>query len=238
MSTYVISDIHGNYERWTDIKNRIGFSDDDKMIIVGDVVDRGSCGIRIIREIMKSDNMILLLGNHELMMIENILSSGDPDIPNSERKSMFDNWVCDNGGYDTFVAFNNLDDDEAFDMLDFLRSCHIKGKTTVNDKTFSLVHGFTTVSDDDYFGNLWNRPADIHYKNHLDDDSTLIIGHTPVPNLLPQDDKRFIEGALHGFKILHADNYINIDCGCGHNFPGARLACLRLDDMEEFYSSI
>ena len=36
-------------------------------------------------------------------------------------------------------------------------------------------------------------------------------------------------------EIEHAEGFIDVDCGCGGVIPGARLACLRLDDMKEFY---
>ena len=35
--------------------------------------------------------------------------------------------------------------------------------------------------------------------------------------------------------IWHGNGIIDIDCGCGHETELRRLACLRLDDMTEFY---
>lgn len=38
------------------------------------------------------------------------------------------------------------------------------------------------------------------------------------------------------YSIWHGNGIIDIDCGCGNlNAPHRRLACLRLDDMAEFY---
>ena len=37
-------------------------------------------------------------------------------------------------------------------------------------------------------------------------------------------------------RIWHGNNIIDIDCGCGNlRSEHRRLACLRLDDMAEFY---
>ena len=36
-------------------------------------------------------------------------------------------------------------------------------------------------------------------------------------------------------EIFHAPGLIDIDCGCGSGYELRRLACLRLDDMKEFY---
>ena len=35
-------------------------------------------------------------------------------------------------------------------------------------------------------------------------------------------------------RIYHGNRMIGIDCGCA--YKNGRLACLRLDDMKEFYS--
>lgn len=37
-------------------------------------------------------------------------------------------------------------------------------------------------------------------------------------------------------KMLHTQEYINLDCACGYDMPMKSLACLRLDDLTEFYS--
>lgn len=37
------------------------------------------------------------------------------------------------------------------------------------------------------------------------------------------------------FEIFHAPGLIGIDCGCGNETDLRRLACLRLEDMREFY---
>lgn len=71
--------------------------------------------------------------------------------------------------------------------------------------------------------------------------SRLIIGHTPVVLLRYDTDRerefyfRMLEATGDHMQILHTPDYIDIDCGCGYNVPGAKLACLRLDDMMEFY---
>ena len=45
---------------------------------------------------------------------------------------------------------------------------------------------------------------------------------------------------IHGdmdspFAIWFGSGIIGIDCGCGNKTENRRLACLRLDDMREFY---
>ena len=43
---YVMSDIHGCYEKYLKMLNKIKFSSDDTLYILGDVVDRGPEGMK------------------------------------------------------------------------------------------------------------------------------------------------------------------------------------------------
>ena len=44
--------------------NRVGFSDDDFLFVLGDVIDRGEDGIKILKWMMSQSNMELIMGNH------------------------------------------------------------------------------------------------------------------------------------------------------------------------------
>lgn len=67
--TYVMSDIHGDLTGFQAMLEKINFSENDVLYILGDVIDRGLEGIAILQQIMATPNMVLLLGNHEHMMI-------------------------------------------------------------------------------------------------------------------------------------------------------------------------
>ncbi len=54
MAHYVMSDIHGEADRFHAMLEKIHFSDDDTLYILGDVIDRGPDGISLLREIMAS----------------------------------------------------------------------------------------------------------------------------------------------------------------------------------------
>ena len=75
MSTYVVSDLHGQFDIFMRLLEKAHFSPDDKLYMLGDAIDRGPDGIKILQYVMNSENMEFLLGNHELMM----LTSVDPD---------------------------------------------------------------------------------------------------------------------------------------------------------------
>ena len=70
MSIYVMSDLHGEADLFHAMLRKISFSEQDKLIILGDVIDRGPMGISLLTEIMDTPNMEMLLGNHEYMMLQ------------------------------------------------------------------------------------------------------------------------------------------------------------------------
>ncbi len=69
MSTYLLSDVHGQYNAYKKILDKIHFSENDFLYVLGDAIDRGPEGIRLIQDIMNRENVELLLGNHECMLL-------------------------------------------------------------------------------------------------------------------------------------------------------------------------
>lgn len=69
--TYVISDVHGCYEQFIQLIEKINFSDDDRLILLGDLVDRGPSGCQLLRYIMQKSNIYPILGNHDFFAFKN-----------------------------------------------------------------------------------------------------------------------------------------------------------------------
>ena len=64
MSTYVCSDIHGQYDLYKTMLNEINFTSEDHFYILGDMIDRGEDGIRVLQDVASRPNVTCLLGNH------------------------------------------------------------------------------------------------------------------------------------------------------------------------------
>ena len=71
-----MSDIHGCYEEFIKMLDKINFSNDDELYILGDIFDRGSDPLEILDYIVGHKNITLLKGNHE-KMFEEAVESGD-----------------------------------------------------------------------------------------------------------------------------------------------------------------
>lgn len=191
---YVCSDIHGNYEAYMKVINKL--SENDTLYIIGDVIDRGSDGIKILLDIMQRKNVKFILGNHEWMLLLSVLSNWSGDF--------VDNWTCsNNGGAKTMKALLSLDDDTANNLVDFLLNSHLVEKIHIDGRVYNLIHGyfdkrielyggrtFRSVLNNIDKGNiwygslnynvLWKSPLKEDPIEHYRTDEYYIHGHVPV----------------------------------------------------------
>ncbi len=226
MATYVISDIHGEAERFDKMLETVGFSENDTLYILGDVVDRGPAGVELLERIRRSPNMVMLLGNHEYMCLQCF----DPNATEKDHRR----WAR-NGNAPTLAGLASLPEPRREELLSFLKALPTFLEIRVGERDFYLVHGFPGENVHD---RVWGRPT-LDTPNPISG-RQLIIGHTPVLSLLVEEalEDGYIQRMVsrgERLTILHAPGYIDIDCGCGHQLPVKALACLRLDDGAEFY---
>lgn len=228
MAHYVMGDIHGEADRFHAMLEKIRFSEEDTLILLGDVIDRGPDGIALLLEIMVMPNVIMLLGNHEYMMLQYL----SPEATSTEIRR----WNR-NGNAPTLAAYLKQKAKVQQSIIAYLGSLPTHWDMEVNDKRFYLVHGYP---GDNVHDEVWTRPT-IESENPIPD-CRLIIGHTRVLSLIQPEEKRIeyvtdLEEKGGHLRILHTAGYINLDCGCGSDMSIKALACIRLEDMKEFYDS-
>ena len=49
--TYVVSNLHGNYDKFTELLRTISFKDSDLMYVLGDIVDFGEQSMELIEDL-------------------------------------------------------------------------------------------------------------------------------------------------------------------------------------------
>ena len=84
---YCVSDIHGEYDLFTRLLERIGFSDDDEMYVCGDVLDKGEDSVRLAKLISSLENVRCIIGNHELQFL-NYYDSVMEDADNLDDEAL------------------------------------------------------------------------------------------------------------------------------------------------------
>jgi len=229
---YVMSDIHGEYEKYLAMLQRIDFKDTDTLYVLGDVIDRGAQPVAILKDMMSRANVYPIIGNHEFMAID-ILEDLLVEITDNNCESHITadtinklmEWQR-NGGNITLDQIKSLSLDEREAVLDYLKEFATLEIVTIGRKTFVLVHAGLASYDPkrniyDYTPEevIFVRP---NYDRRVfkNKNTYVVSGHTPTFFLLGKNE------------IYHNNNNICIDCGATF---GGKLACLRLDDMAEFY---
>lgn len=126
MATYVISDIHGEYERFMELLEEIELKDTDTLYVLGDVLDRGEHPIKVILKLMEMPNAFCIVGNHEVMALEclRFLCQEITDLAIEEVDAeLLDNLVLwkYNGGDATIREFRALGPEMREEVLNFWR---------------------------------------------------------------------------------------------------------------------
>ena len=63
--TYVVSDIHGCYDKYRELLRVIQLQPDDTLYVLGDVIDRGPDGFKILLDMAQRPNVVGLLGDRK-----------------------------------------------------------------------------------------------------------------------------------------------------------------------------
>lgn len=233
---YVISDIHGDLDKFYRIRDVIRFQDEDVMYVLGDVLDRAPFGLDILLDIMYTSNIRFVLGNHEKMFMDyfDVCMQGiekgmiDRDLPVLWQMSYSNEFVSElwmsNGGRMTVENSRRYSLNQLKNIYNFLKKCPLKEEIELEGKKFLLVHGKPSEIDDEDCM-LWGQvePSDTFFGDQI-----VVFGHTPTAHY--QDDTPM--------RIWKGKQKIGVDCGCGWQKSGGRLGCVCLETMDEFYVNV
>jgi len=191
---FAIGDIHGCFELLKElVENKIQLQENDKLILLGDYIDRGDSSKKVVDYIIelveKGFDVIPLMGNHEALLLDAF-----------ENEKNTSKWV-QNGGDETLRSFKigSLKHIESKYILFFK---NLRDYYSINDYLFvhagfndNVLSPFT-----DYYSMLWKSKES--YSNPLLANKIVIHGHKPIRISKCE-------------KIVNSElNVINIDTGC------------------------
>ncbi|MBD5508814.1 MAG: hypothetical protein HDR05_12425 [Lachnospiraceae bacterium] len=261
MSTYVVGDIHGCYDEWIQLKDRIEAQDSEaRFILVGDIIDRGAKVYEMLnwamQNISSNGKYQMILGNHEEEKIRWLQKYFEYKEEPGASSIVIDDMEPDNYDfYDMCIHYRPSDQQlknilNWFDQLPYYKEVCVnmqKGK-----QRFIVVHSYLPsecVNKDGSFKKTSvkdSNSAVINYirqrlKNsiiwHRDywgntyNKVIVVHGHTATVS-----SSCTVRGAKSG-RIWFNNNDINVDCGIVYreHREKANLAAIRLEDLEEFY---
>ena len=223
---YAMSDLHGQYEKYLAMLEKIGLGEGDTLYLLGDFVDRGEGGVKILLDVMRRKNVKPLIGNHDWTMASLMLNEKAllGKMGKEGLLGLYRLWFSD-GGLPTYRALRALDPIKREVVLRFTDNMDFIAEVNAGGKDFILSH---TVPRFDPAVPLTDHPASdfIHgepdYKTRYFPEKTVVTGHTPT---------HLIDPAYEG-RIWQGNGHIALDCGAGFGGP---LGCICLDTLEEFY---
>ena len=216
---YAVSDIHGCYSQYEEILEKIAFSDEDTLYVLGDVLDRGPEPLRVLEDMAGRHNVIPIIGNHEYMalsilrsLMEEITEDNYNAVLNRDFMGKYSHWLSD-GGWITLKQFRALDADDREFMLDYLEEFQLYEEFLLDGNRYVLVHA-------DIAGNIKDRPlvqygieelifTRAEYDKVYSNSYYLVTGHTTT----------FSISAEYDGKIYRKNRHIAIDCGCVYGRP-------------------
>ena len=252
MSNYVMSDVHGQYKSYMKMLKKIDLKAEDTLYVLGDVIDRGSDGIKIITDMMKRPNVVMILGNHELLMMDALKNFDEIKSKDRHDTDDIDLWLdpC-NGGEKTYDAYQNLTPAKRKAILQYLEEAWIIKKIQVNNKIYHLSHAYTNnkktkdgfrysdLTHDEIWDVVWMNIYDRAFirenkdKLYPNKKNIYISGHTFTQRLDCIDELG--RGLIYHNSDYYGYHVYNIDCGMALKNKSSQLSCLRLEDGEEFY---
>jgi len=263
MSIYVMSDIHGCYDRLTEMLSLISLSGEDELILAGDYVDRGMQSLEVLRWIAsKPENVTFLKGNHDAQFAHYVnrlaytaasLTAGHELSDTGALIEIYDlaeyhamrdyEWFDAYGTISDLILQKNIRLDELLAFGKLLDGLPCVATRSAGGRNYIIVHAGYTESLDKVSA-MYRTLEDFYLEARTDAFTnggkaghTIISGHTPtVVEGLPTftgGTVFFHENAKDGCR------FYDIDCGCVFKEKGqddqGRLACIRLGDEKIFY---
>lgn len=230
-----MGDIHGCYKQYKELLQKINFSDEDTLYVLGDVIDRGPESFKVLEDMSVRFNVIPLIGNHEYMALS-VLKKLMLEITEENYDTVLDDnffkeyqyWMGD-GGQTTLEQFKKLSRDDQEFFIEYLEEFELYEEVFCNGKRYILVHADLAGEDKqrelDSYGveDMIFTRAD--YDAIYDNSYYLVTGHTPTFKIDPECDG----------KIYCKNHHIAIDCGCVYGKP---LGVYCFDTEECIYSSV
>ncbi len=184
---YAIGDIHGCLDPLRGLMDQLRLSEEDELVFVGDYVDRGPDSKGVIDYLLTlRGRYTFLMGNHERMFL---------DFLQGKDRFLF----LYNGGAATLESYGGLGRIPAA-HLDFLNRLHLYYETEEHLFVHAGIRPGIPLQEQDPKDLLWIREEFYAYPGRYP--KTVVFGHTPMREVLMEEDRIGIDTAcVYGNKL-------------------------------------
>jgi serine/threonine protein phosphatase 1 len=238
MAKYIIADIHGCHKELLQCIERSGFNpQEDTLISLGDLVDRGPASFQVVEYIKNLPNKICIRGNHDVWWYEFLKTGLHPcDFHHGARETYISYEAMEEEMQEKLQSHREFFGSQIDYYLDNDGNLFVHGGINRHQLLDKQSDSVVYYWDRDMFmqalsagilvnGNIPNSKQSITFKD--DRIKRVFIGHTPTINFK-------VEG---NDLPLFASNgkVINLDTGCCF---GNKLTIMNLDTLEYWQSDL
>ncbi len=264
MSHYVVGDIHAGFDVLKKMIKKIHLKERDELIMVGDYIDRGDQNVEMMEWLEnRPSNVIPVRGNHDenfatyiglMDRVEEIAKSTfDPDSNEAAQKlyektldilTQSDPVMA--RYFDMYGTIARILTEDGVSMSDLRRWAamfrsfplyyRIDGTVKGEERPCIVVHaGYREDLPEDERERFFleaRRPA---YTAGGLENGMVVAGHTPT---IIDDEFTWEGGKVFRYHDPEKNCiFYDIDCGSvfRYDYPGAKLACLRIEDEKVYY---
>ena len=237
----VIGDIHGKWERFKSVYDKVGFNaEKDLIVFLGDYLDRGENPVPVMEWVMEhygQKNMIFLRGNHEQMFYEAFL-----EVQSGEGRNAFSfdsslaMWLR-SGGQITYEGIRKTGRKEALisSWLSLIAKLPLCIEIVVNDQTYWFMHANCNpdlpLAEQDDVDLLWRRTLAERPELHCGE-QIIVLGHTPVQALGYEAKPQWLQNGR--LVLMDTGSYLDSSNPLG----AGRISCVDLLSGEIYQSAV
>jgi len=233
--TFIIGDIHGMYDKLIACLQAVNFDyDNDKLIQLGDVVDRGPDSYLVVDELIKIKNLVSIKGNHDKTWWDSVINNQPNILFNQGGRETLQSYI----EYCIPTRSFNLEDGTTDFVISDIPQSHIDFFNNqlyyyIDDQNNCFVHGgfnrHVLIEKQSLNNMLWDRDLwqvamgweyvkskETYPFKNKNNFKEIFIGHTPT--------------IYFGKSIpFTAANITDLDTGCG---KGGLLTIMNLETRE------
>lgn len=263
MGTYVVGDIHGCYDEWMELKERIEKLDSEaKFILVGDIIDRGPKVMEMINwameNITENGKYQMIIGNHEQEKIEWFAEF--LEFRETHPWADYRIWRSDYYDFQRTLKKNKIFQEQVkhivkfFDGLPVYKELFIDTGKRRGRQHYVIVHAYlppecvnkdetvkkstlkfpANFKDVERFSDVMDRRSQvIWYRNYCG--YKWLKSTIVLHGHTPTISEDIFAVRAESGRICYLQNDINLDCGLVYRAESSNLATIRLEDLQEFY---
>jgi serine/threonine protein phosphatase 1 len=173
--TVVIGDIHGCYDEFIELINKVGLQDSDLLISVGDIADRGGKSKELYHYFKNRPNAIVLMGNHERKHLNGVLSYAQEivKVQMGSEYPAFIEWLKTLPYYyetsEAIIVHAAMEHDKPVQQ----QKEEVLSGATAGERHLEKIYG-----SEKYWSDLYNGAKAVIYGHHVVGDFPLIKNNT------------------------------------------------------------